>query len=491
MRADHTENISLLEDNFYSIFSFVPLTKLIGLSNLNKTLQNTVKNLLRLSEQGTSIFGKHEPVLTLLHTLEQTPGMATTRKFIRPLIAWLSIRIQQQKSQLLSFHIITPPSSSEHGTPKPAKLIIDNQLQIRISQPPHRKSHPTQILNNPGRQSATNAICTLYTKQHNATLSLKKHLGKETSKRLNKTDLTNWEIQNAFKIRNIIPGVKCFVLVTEEGDAYGVGVNKNNMFCAQNKNENLTTPHKILLPENRKVKKIALSKDSMAILDDKGSLYTYGAINAHLNQQQDVIDDPETNATPLLASHSLKFIDVSIASEHLIALSDQHTLWGLGRNKYNQIGLQNSTGTHFNVIEHTNTNTLEAITVKQLADGDYPVRVNTNNLNSLFTTVKGHVYACGLNQHHMLGLPVNKARYPFTQIPTPPGTFFSQAYSYSSSSNKNNLSVLATRDREFFWAGKWHVTHSQFVEEKTHTLLPHNQSFSQSLLAKDWPTLTP
>lgn len=498
-----TNNVSpqLNEDNYHSIFSYIPLTRLIVFTNLNKTLLNTVKKLIRLSEQNINIFATNNTILSILESLEEQLKKSSAqqadniRTLTRPLVSWLYTRIQQQKKQPLTFNIITAnPDNYTHNHQhniKPAKLLFDNQLKINIAQPPYTEARPTQRITRPGHLSASGSTCTLYTKKNNRCLSISPHLGQESKQYLNKKDLRDWERRYAIKLKNIISGVNSFVLITEEGDAYGVGMNHSNMFYSKHNNKPLHTPKKIPLPEGCKVIKVALCKRSMAIIDDKGNLYTSGNINAHLNPQQELIDDPVTNATPLMVRSNQKFIDVSIASEHLIALSNQHKLWGLGRNTHNQIGLEDTPIADLHVVTQENASTIVEVNAGKLDHDDQPVYVHTDKFNSFFTTAKGLVFGCGWNLFNVLGLPNKGACYPFTQIPTDREKFFTQVYSHSKTNQPNVFSILATRDRELFWSGQWQVTYQTILKQDKHSILQSNRDFSQSLLARDWHSLSP
>ncbi len=496
MLNNKNERPLLHEDNYHIIFSYMPLPRLIAFSNLNKALQNTVKKLLQLSEQHNHVYGNNEAVLDTLESLQNTAETSSFTSFIRPLIIWLYTRIQQLKKSPLSFNIITKTQQnsylfSQQYLTTPAKILFDDQVNIHVIQPQHQDAQPTKKTVKPGHLSACSSICTLYSKDHHNGLSILPHQGKESLNTLEKRIFRNWEKTHDIKLKKILAGENCFVLVTQEGEAYGVGHNRSNMFYPKHKNKTLHNPRKILLPDGCSIKKIALSRNSMAIIDHQGNLYTYGNINAYRNQEQEVIDNPTTNATPLIITSNQKFIDVSIASEHLIALSDQHKLWGLGRNNHNQIGLQNSPQAPFQAIEQDGSNTLVEIPEIGLECDNHPVHVHTDSFSSFFTTAKGQVFACGDNLFHMLGLPENEGYYPFTKIPTDPKKLFTQVYSYTKAAQQNAFSILVTRDRELFWCGQWQISNNTSKKQNTHTLLNPQQDFCQSLLAKDWPTITP
>lgn len=144
-----------------------------------------------------------------------------------------------------------------------------------------------------------------------------------------------------------VAGPTYMFYLTEGGDLYAWGDNRNGVLGLDVGNKTVSTPTLVM----KNVAKIATSRgldfengDSnntawmTAILTKDGKLYTVGANGSGQLGRNDKNTDTSLG---LVTSFSGKIVDVSVGYDHMLILDDQGQMWGVGNNSYGQLGTVN------------------------------------------------------------------------------------------------------------------------------------------------------
>lgn len=148
--------------------------------------------------------------------------------------------------------------------------------------------------------------------------------------------------------------------MTDDGDVYACGDNRSAQCATSEKSVTVTTPKQVIYP-GAKAKKISCGADFCALVDEDGSLWTWGhPEHGQLGHNSDgsflekagkvnfdyvrtptrvalfVEKAPKSKAaTPVLG---VKIVDVTCGSNHSVALDDKNHAFSWGFGGYGRLG---------------------------------------------------------------------------------------------------------------------------------------------------------
>ena len=164
--------------------------------------------------------------------------------------------------------------------------------------------------------------------------------------------------------------------------------------------ETLSAPEGIKGSEGRATKNVQMNQDAIFLLDNNGQLFVIGASTRGvlgLGHERKIVSEL-THVAP-----ELKFMEISLGSNHVLAISEEGQLYAWGDNQYGQLGIGDQT-------EMVQTPTLVAKVDNMCFDFVLSIENSSFAINE-----EGDVYAFGDNQVNsgILGLN-NKS---FTNLP--------------------------------------------------------------------------
>ena len=439
---------ALIRDAHFCILSFLSLKDLIRFIALSKKTLTSVKYLLSLKEQRLPI----------------PKAQSTAEDQHQNLAYWLYTQIKTQKNRPLT---ITPLTHRN--------IILDNGFQIFQFKDPY--SEPTTRTRNQNITGFSREH-ELFCNSHNR-ISIHSRNGATQGQHtvdLDKTALRSWQKENNVDIQQILSteSKSSFVILSTSGDVYGVGHNSKGKFAPHEKR--VTIPKKLPFPHDISIKKIAVSAESLAFIDQKGNVYTTGAINSFL---ANTLNHRATNAMPRKMTSNERFIEVAVSDNHLLALSDKYEVWVLGCNRNNQLGLDPTISKDADEAVqpwHTRDIVQKIDLTPHLREGDKPIKLVTASYSSFMITEQGDVLGCGNNFAYTLGLEENDSIYPITCLQhRDHRKSIKQVITNHSKRGESAFTMLITNTRALLWSGMWKGKEGRnSIEQKGFTELTHD-----------------
>ena len=188
------------------------------------------------------------------------------------------------------------------------------------------------------------------------------------------------QITTGTKFVQVVAGYSHSLAVDEDGNLWSWGYNNNGVLCDGTTTEKLT-PTKVITEQ--KYTKIEASLFGSFLIDTDGYLWTCGAnIGGMLGVKSSYVKVPQK------VSETVKFRDISVGDEHVIAIDSDGNLWSWGQNTYGEVG--------------NGTSNEQRLPVK-ITQSTRFVAVSAGERHSLAIDEKGNIWAWGDNAYGKLG----------------------------------------------------------------------------------------
>jgi alpha-tubulin suppressor-like RCC1 family protein len=130
------------------------------------------------------------------------------------------------------------------------------------------------------------------------------------------------------------------IILTEEGTVYGVGINKHGQLGLGHQSEQLTLTS-ISVPGNERIIHVALHNETLMLLADGGTVFGCGQ-NVHGNLGlEDRVNRSTLVTIPLPENTRIK--NIALGHNHVIMLTEEGRVYGCGSNHLKQLSLGDST----------------------------------------------------------------------------------------------------------------------------------------------------
>ncbi|ORD99293.1 RCC1 [Hepatospora eriocheir] len=202
------------------------------------------------------------------------------------------------------------------------------------------------------------------------------------------------QIPFKYKIVDIYAGTSYSAILTKEGRVYTCGTFKSaNGILGYDFNNKFGKMFQ-LVPELRRIKKLAGNYNHLLCIDSQGSIWGMGDNESLQLGKTESLRNRKYSLFPTLVKSKFKkkFIKVSGGTYHTMAITEDNKVSGWGGNYTGQLG----------------DGTLESTMYKRELELNNIVDVSCSNSHTLFLDGEGTVYGCGDNRDGQLGVKEKK-----------------------------------------------------------------------------------
>ncbi|UJR08173.1 hypothetical protein I4U23_012446 [Adineta vaga] len=208
------------------------------------------------------------------------------------------------------------------------------------------------------------------------------------------------------------------VFLLADGSVYSAG---NNEYSQLGREGRTSVPERVILPQNDLAVQVACGQTFSICLTGNGKIVVWGSISGRVtNDDGCFYQKPE-----YLGGFSEKrMIQIAAGYTHILALTDDGTVYATGLNAHGQLGLGNNN----DCIRANSIECLRGSPIVYIACGAY---------HSLIISKSGTVFTCGLNESGQLGLGDTDSRV----WPTNVKALQQQKVTYASCGEKHSVVV--------------------------------------------------
>ena len=210
------------------------------------------------------------------------------------------------------------------------------------------------------------------------------------------------------RVAQVAVGSTHNIVLTEGGELWGFGRNINGLLGLEHNQRSVNEFISIAPPGLGRVSQVVIGYSHTLVLTEEGDLWGHGDNKdgqLGLRHNQESVNELTRIQRPAGLG---RIAQVCTGYGHSLVLTDAGELWGCGRNRNGQLGLG-----------HNYESVNKFIRIQRPADLGRISQVVTGYLHTLVLTEEGDLWGCGRNDWGDLGLGHNEDVYKFIRILLP------------------------------------------------------------------------